>query len=356
MQFELKVNATNCRVECELVFSYIAPLFEGMRRIMNFRLFSLLLFLATFCFHSLAQACEPCAVYSATELHGFSERSTSLVLSEVLSEFDVSGRTPRLREGEILERVSVTNLSVAADLSERWSAQLSLPFIARDFIEFESFRRREDTETGIGDVSIYAQFVPILIKELDYTLYFAVSAGLKLPTGDTDSLGETSTSQDSRLFHHVGGAGVSASQGRGLSLGSGSIDYLLGAKMFLRSGRAFLFGGLQYGIRTEGDFEYEFADDIVWNIGPGYYLYMGNHDLSVALRAVLSGEDKANDHQGGDLVNGTSISNVYLGSELLLTFYGRYSSELGIDLPISTSSSALEEPEFKLRASLGVRF
>ena len=157
------------------------------------------------------------------------------------------------------------------------------------------------------------------------------------------------------LAHHVaGGGGI---QGRGLTLGSGSVDFFFGTKLFYRINRFFVFGSAQYALRTEGDFDYQFADDWVWNIGPAYYLMLDQHSYSLALRGAVSGEDKGNDSRSGELVSNTKISNVFAGPELLFTAWGKYTIELGVDMPISTArAEALEEPSYRVRTALGIRF
>jgi len=324
---------------------------------MNFKQ-AFLVSLFSISLYSNAYACLPCAAYNATELHGFSGRDTSVAISNAYTSFDTQGRVTRLRSGEVLKSVNVTELSLSHQISKRWSVQAAVPLKNRSFTEFESFRRRENSEFGIGDAVLLANYAPIIKTELDTTLFISFGLGLKLPTGETDSLQNTDVFSDSssRLFHHISGTSSSGLQGRSLSLGSGSFDFTVDSKIFYRKRRAFFYGGFQYTIRTEGDFDYEFADDISWNIGPGYYLYLGGHDFSLAGRATFSGEDKANDKLAGQTLSGTAITNLYLGPEILATWRGKYTGELALDIPITTTSDALEEPEARIRASIGYRF
>ncbi len=330
-------------------------------KIAHYSPFSFLLVLYAVLSPGTALACQPCVAYQATDLHGFSERRTTVGLSEVFTKYQSTSGVRRVRSGEILQSYSTTELSLNYDFTKRIGVQVSVPVIRRDFFEFQDFRRRENDDSGIGDASVLLQYAPVIHGTLDTTFYWSVNAGIKLPTGDSGSLREVEDRElvnrnfDPRLAHHVGGAG--GIQGRTSSLGTGSFDVPFGTKLFLRYKRVFIFGSFQYTIRTEGDFDYDFADDFVWNIGPAVYLYLGDHDFSVALRAAFSGEDKSNDSQNGAVVPQTAIANVYAGPELLVTILGRYTTEIAVDIPIATETNdALQEPSYRLRAAIGYRF
>ena len=53
----------------------------------------------------------------------------------------------------------------------------------------------------------------------------------------------------------------------------------------------FVSASAQYAIRTEGDYHYQFANDLPWSGGPGYLLNLGD-DFSLSLQANVSGETK----------------------------------------------------------------
>ena len=58
-----------------------------------------------------------------------------------------------------------------------------------------------------------------------------------------------------------------------MTLGLGSFDGLLGTGFYARWQRLFLTGTMQYAVRTEGDFGYQFANDWTWLGGPGVSRY-----------------------------------------------------------------------------------
>ena len=93
----------------------------------------------------------------------------------------------------------------------------------------------------------------------------------------------------------------------GLALGSGSVDGIVGGHVFLSWDRFFLSQSAQYAIRTEGAFEYQYANDLTWQGGPGWFVYL-DHDVSVALQGTVSGETKGNDTFEGETPTSSAIS------------------------------------------------
>ena len=149
---------------------------------------------------------------------------------------------------------------------------------------------------------------------------------------------------------------VSGIHGHDLALGSGSYDGVLGTSGFFRRQRFFLSAAAQYAIRTKGDFDYRFANDLTWTGGPGYFLAL-TEDYTIALQANVSGENKSHDEFQGSRVDDSGLTSVYLGPQFTLTWGERFSAEVGLDLPVSVNNSALQAvPDFRVRAGLTWRF
>ena len=141
-----------------------------------------------------------------------------------------------------------------------------------------------------------------------------------------------------------------------MTLGSGSYDGLVGTGFFTRWNRLFLTGAMQYAIRTEGDFGYQFANDWIWYGGPGVYLMLG-HDCTLALQAIVSGESNGEDSINGVSTDDTALTIVYLGPQLNFTWSGRLSAQIGADLLVSIASSGQQiVPDYRIRAALTWRF
>jgi hypothetical protein len=63
---------------------------------------------------------------------------------------------------------------------------------------------------------------------------------------------------------------------------------------------------MSYAIRTEGDFDYRYANDLIWSTGPGVFLIL-NEDWTASLQFLVSGEDKGLDKFRGEKAEDTGI-------------------------------------------------
>ena len=139
-------------------------------------------------------------------------------------------------------------------------------------------------------------------------------------------------------------------------MGTGSFDGIVGTGIFTRWRRLFLTANAQYAIRSKGDFDYQFANDLTWSGGPGVYLALG-HKYTLALQAVVSGEHKGTDTFQGASADDTGVTAVYLGPYLNFTWSGKLSAEAGADLPVSIDNTALQTvPDYRIRAAVNWRF
>src|ERR1051326_3731305 len=129
--------------------------------------------------------------------------------------------------------------------------------------------------------------------------------------------------------------------GHDLTLGTGSYDGIVGSSIYVRKQRLFLGANVQYAIRSEGDFHYQFANDLTWSGGPGYVLMLqDNYTLSI--QAVVSGEYKGKDAFEGEKAEDTGVTAVYLGPQLVFTWKENLSAQLGADLPITIQNRSEE--------------
>ena len=353
--------------------------------------FVLNILFAAFLFISLfgqdALACDPCSIFSATQLQNTDKGSVTLSVSEQYTNFnetkdidlDVGSRDhadddANEDSSEEIKSFSTTQVSATYDVLNNLGIQLTLPIVHREFFRVESTGKHSDDETGIGDMSLIAHYLPFKIREPEYSFFWGLAAGVKFPTGDTGALEGISAEEAPDDEHsdehmedeHIDGHEsrklvfrshpiVSATGGRALTLGTGSYDYILGSSFFGQYQKALFLGSLQYTIRTEGDFDYEFSDDLIWNVGPATYIILDNN-FSCALRAVLSGEHKEKDHLRGQKVEGSKVSNLYAGPELLFTFFGNLTSELGVDIALNGKDDESAVPDYRIRGSFAYRF
>lgn len=304
-------------------------------------------------------ACDLCSLYSASQLEGQSAGKWTLGVSNQYTEFESSKRFDEesVRDGQITRSYSTTYFSVGHDFTDSFGLQTFVPVVHHEFDQVTNLRRSNDTETGFGDIVLTADYSPVQIREADYTFLVGVFGGVKFPTGDTGNLGsnqveEEPHSAEANLRHHTI---ANVGNGRALTLGTGSYDFPIGASFFSRYDRFILLATSQYTFRTEGDFGYRFANDLVWDVGPGYYISL-DHELTVAARIAVSGEYKPLDKQNGALAENSKVSNVYVGPQILLTAFEDLSVEVGVEARVSRDNSESVLPEWRVRSGLTYQF
>jgi hypothetical protein len=183
-----------------------------------------------------------------------------------------------------------------------------------------------------------------------WSVAWRMSAGVKFPTGDSSRIKEEFNEVE------VPGAPESGIHGHDLALGSGSCDGLVGTDIYVRWRRWFVTAGTQYSIRSEGDFHYQYANDLTWAGGPGYYLVF-NQDFTLALQLSITGEWKEKDEFNGEKASDTAITAVYLGPLLSLSWKSKLSVEAGALFPVLLDNSALQAvPDYRVQAGLVWRF
>ncbi len=320
----------------------------------------LLLIAYVACGMSSLHACDPCGMHNSLQIPGVmnSMRSVGLEpgawtlgVSEQFSTFRVRGdndlRTTDT-DTELIRNLSITQLTAAYNISTRFAFQINTPLVVRNYYRFERFARVSDTEGGLGDMSILGSLSPYSFNDVEHRFFVAGFGGLKLPTGNTGSL--------TRVASQDGDPSGDTIQGRGLTLGTGSIDVPLGLVAYGRSDRVQIFASAQYTIRTEGAADYRFANDLSWSVSPGWLFLLGEEE-SLAISTTLSGESKGGDHLDGEFLPKTAVNNLYLGPEFFYSLTNRVSILLGIDLPIAIDvGGAVVKPETRSRLAVTVSF
>jgi hypothetical protein len=299
-----------------------------------------------------AVACDLCAVYSAAEARGEIGRGFFAGVSEQFTRFGTlqqDGHEVPNEANQWLDS-SITQLFAGYNFSSRVGVQFTAPLIVRSFQRPQGLALERGTESGLGDLLLTGHFIPVYLEEQDWTFDWHLLAGVKLPTGDTARLAEEENEVE------VPGAPESGIHGHDLTLGSGSVDGIVGTSVACRWQRLFLNASAQYAIRSEGDFDYQFANDLTWAGGPGYLLVLKD-DYTLSLQANVSGESKGKDTFAGVKADDTAITSVFLGPELLATWKDKLSIELGVDWPVSIDNSALQiVPDYRLRAAFSWHF
>ena len=322
---------------------------------------------------TLTRACDICAVYTATE-QGESRIGPRAGLAVQYTHYGTlrenGDRVPN-PEHQSLDSV-ITQVLLGYQITPRLGLQLNLPLITRQFVRIQDGRRVRGNVSGPGDLSLLAHVLVHSIVTETSVFRFSVLGGLELPTGDPAYLGE-----ELNEGHHGGarrlvprhatepGGGDSGADGsedqngvhgHDLALGSGSVDGLVGGEIFWSWQRAFVTGSMHYAIRGDGAFDYRYANELTWTGGPGAYLLL-DHDHSLALQALVSGETKGKDHQGGARLDDTAVTSLFVGPRVLFTWGTSLAMEGAVELPVVQHETALQiVADYRLRAAAVWRF
>jgi hypothetical protein len=280
----------------------------------------------------------------------------------------VDGREVANPSGQYLDS-SITQLVAGYSFTPRLALQANVPLIYRSFERPEGFAIDRGTEAGLGDISLLGKFVlfqtqaggartvafddpknpRIVEREPDFTMSAVLIGGIKLPTGDTSRIKE----EFNELV--IPGAPVSGIHGHDLTLGTGSVDGIIGGQTALRYRSFFFEGDTQFVLRGDGAHQYHFANDLAWSGGPGYYL-LRKPSAIIGVQCACSGEHKDVDRFRGTRAEDTGITSVFLGPRVVGSF-GKISGEVAAEFPVLIDNTAWQVvPDYRLRASVAVRF
>jgi len=302
---------------------------------------------------SSVSACDLCAIYSATQAHGDVGRGPFAGVANQYTRFgtvQVDGHRVSDPSGQYLDS-SIAQVFAGYNLNERVGLQITIPLIYRSFKRPDGAGGMDrGTESGLGDVALLANVLAYRVNHMDRTLNLSFIGGIKFPTGSSDRIKE----EFNEVEDPVGPP--SGIHGHDLTLGSGSFDGIVGSAVYGRWRRTFVAANVQYAIRSKGDFDYRFADDLTWSVGPGQYLVLQD-EYSVTFQLVCSGEYKSKDRFGGATAEDTGMTAVYLGPQLGLTWSEHLSAYLGADLPVMLENTSLQTvPDFRVRAGVTWHF
>ncbi len=301
----------------------------------------------------LATGCDLCAIYAAGQARGEVGKGPFVGLAEQFTHYGTlqfEGHEVPNPANQYLDS-SISQLLVGYNLTERFGFQLNEPFIYRSFRRPEASGIHQGNEHGPGDLTLLASYEALRYEKKHSTFSWVLSAGVKFPTGSTSRLKEETAELP------VGeGQIASRIHGHDLTLGSGSYDGVIGTSMYGRLNRIFVAGAAQYSIRSEGDFGYQFANDVVWSAAPGFLLLLTD-DYTLSAEANVSGESKGLDSFGGKVAEDTGITAVYLGPQFVFTWHDKLSAQLGLDLPVLRDNTALQiVPDYRVRVGVTWHF
>jgi hypothetical protein len=297
-------------------------------------------------------ACDLCSIYNVDAAEGTRNKGFSVSMAEQFTRFGTLQDEGHHVSNPVHQYLnsSISQIVLGYTVNDWATVQFSLPIIYREFKRPEGFAIDRGTESGVGDVALLANFTPVRIEHINSTFNWSVFGGVKFPTGDSDRLKEEFNEIE------VPGAPESGIHGHDLALGSGSYDGVVGTAIYARYRRGFFNAAMHYSIRTEGDFDYRYANDLTWSGGPGVFLFL-SEGCTASLQFVVSGEDKGLDRFHGSNAEDTGITSVYVGPQLLGTWSDKLSASIGIDLPVLLDNTALQAvPDYRVRGAVTWRF
>jgi hypothetical protein len=302
-----------------------------------------------------ANACDLCSIYSAAQAHGEVGEGFFAGVAEQYTHYgtiqEEGSELPNVASQRL--RSSITQALLGYNFNDRVGVQFSIPVIYR------SFRRAtghggidRDTLFGVGDAALLGNVNLLMKEEKHFTLRAALVGGVKFPTGDTERLEE-----EEHEHSHGPGALESAIHGHDITLGSGSFDGIVGGTIYGRLKYGFVNASVQYAIRTEGDFDYRFGNDLTWSGGPGMFVFLED-EYSLALQANISGEYKEEDeHHGEEEEGGTGLTQVFLGPKAIFTWSDKLSLEVTGGVPVVSENSGVQlMPDYRIQAGIIWRF
>ena len=331
-----------------------------------------------------ALVCDGSPVYIPTETRA-SRTGLRVGVAEQFASFSTLKRGDQEVDNPAGERLrsSITQVILGYNFHPRVGLQLNLPIISRTFRRREAAGLKRDDETGFGDLALLGSLVAFQRVTEPSHFQLTLLGGLKLPSGDSRRLREElhhmadtegegggghphphgeSTDHGGEDGHPHGGGGgeephgESGIHGHDLALGSGSVDGVVGGQLFWSWRRLFLTASGQYVVPTEGDFDYEYANDLTWSGGPGAFVLLGPR-YSLGVQGLVSGETKGKDTLGGVRVDDTALTQLYVGPGLTLAWGSGLSAEVAADLPVVQHNTGLRiVPDYRLRGAISWRF
>lgn len=298
------------------------------------------------------EACDLCAIWSSLQAKEM-KTGPFVALFEQASSFGTLRQDgDRIPDGGQYLSSSITQAILGYQFSQRFGLQVNVPYVDRSFRRPEDGAMRRATVAGLGDVAALAKVLAAVKIRGDGLLAWSLLGGVKLPTGNSDRIGE-------ELTEGMGGSGglpPSGIHGHDLALGSGSTDLLFGSTLFWRYRRWFVNASAQYAWRRSGRFDYRIGDDFTWSVGPGGYVSL-EHEGAIGLGLEASGEAKSEDALRGVRADDTAIHAIYLGPALTMAWGERIYGELHADFPLHQHNTGIQEvQDWRARLALSYRF
>lgn len=316
-----------------------------------------------------AAACDVCAVYTVEEL-GEIRHGPRIGIAEQFTHFGTtledSQEVPNPND-EFLNS-SFTQFALGWRFTDWIDAQLVIPMIHRSWRRNFDGAVQEESRTGIGDIAALARVRAYSAQNERGLLRLSGYGGLTFPSGDTSFLAEELEETGAEIRPpwerpaHAGSGhapsheDASAIHGHDLTFGTGSVNGIIGAEFFGSWDRFLASADIQYTLYTEGAHDYQFANELIFRGGIGYYLWLADEG-SFAIQGVVSGDTKGQDEQRGETLGDTAATYVFAGPRLLGRWGSSLSLDAGVQIPFIRHETDLQiAPDWRVQAALAWKF
>jgi len=302
-------------------------------------------------------ACDMCAVYNANAARGAGSTRWHVALAE---QFTHSG-TLQQDGSEISDPIdqyrdsSITSLIVGYNFHPRFGVSLNVPYIHRAFQRAESDAHggtfvERDTESGLGDMALIGRWLVLSKPEHEFAYSMSLLGGVEFPTGDASRLREEVNETE------VPGAPPSGVHGNDLALGSGSFDGIVGISASGQWRRLAFTADAQYFIRTQGELDYQYGNELSVSGGPGVYVLF-DEEKTFGIHCHAGYETKGHDSVDGvDREDGIAMA-WYIGPALTMTVGERFSATVNVDIPLLIANrGTMDVPGYRVRGGVAWRF
>lgn len=319
-------------------------------------------------------ACELCAIYNANDATGEANAGFLFAVAEQYVPYETSqfeGKEVVLMTPSYVDS-SITHLVPGYNFSPWFGVSLSVPLtylsFSRTDLEYSTTAppvlfTEKGSESGIGDVALIGRVTIVNKTAMEYGVVVNLLGGVKFPTGDSRRLKDEL--EQTQIFesllppgtpHDPLGHSISSVHPHDLALGSGSYDGIFGLTLNARWRRWFFTSQFQYNLRTEGDFKFQYGDELMLSGGPGAFLLL-NPGSSLSLQLNAGYDTMARDQLNGQVSNETGMTAWYLGPQVVLTLGQHLSANAGVDIPLRIANNGFQSvPDYRLHGGLSLRF
>ncbi len=313
-----------------------------------------------------ALACDLCAIYRAADARGEYSTGWTVTVAEQFTRLGTeqfNGTEFHRANGDWLDR-SMTHLVAGWNFAEHFGVSANLPLVhlRYRFVELRDGVNpvvRDGSDFGLGDLALVGRWQIVERSDMEWGATINLLGGVKLPTGASGRLEELEQSID--RYEAIVGPGhqhdalgniISGIHVHDITLGSGSVDGIVGIAGTFRWQRAFLNLQGQYYLRSEGAGDYQFANELILSGGPGAFLWL-EKNFTVSLQLAGTYDTRGADRFRGRESVHTGATVAYLGPQVGFTWKSRLSVLAGADLPVLATARGFQNvPDFRLNTTV----